>query len=106
MLGGKKGAPTEIWFRDPRTLEDRGRLVGAGDPEKYGWTQGLFTFDSSRFITFDGTGQALIWDVAGRKIDRTIPFGASRAPWHVVLNPDGHTVAAAWAPKADERSAL
>jgi WD40 repeat protein len=102
MLGGKKGAPTEVWFRDARTLEDRGKLIGAGDPEKYGWTQGVFSIDSKQFITFDGTGQALIWDVAGRKIARTIRFGASGTPRHVVLGPDGHTVAAAWAPKAEE----
>jgi WD40 repeat protein len=101
MLGRKKGAPTEIWFRDGRTLEDRGKLIGAGDPERYGWTQGVFSLDSKQFITFDGTGQALVRDVAGRKIDRTVRFGADRVPRHVILSPDGHTVAVAWAPKAE-----
>jgi WD40 repeat protein len=101
MLGRKKGAPTEIWFRDARTLEDRGKLIAAGDPERYGWTRGAFSLDSKQFITFDGTGQALVWDVARRKIDRNIRFGADRTPQHVVLSPDGHTVAVAWAPKAE-----
>jgi WD40 repeat protein len=101
ILGGKKGAPTEIWFRDASTLEDRGKLIGAGDPERYGWTEGVFSLDSKQFITFDGTGQALIWDVAGRKIDRTIRFGPDRTPRHVILSPDGRTVAVAWAPKAE-----
>jgi WD40 repeat protein len=101
MLGRKKGAPTEIWFRDARTLEDRGKLIATGDPDRYGWTCGVFTLDSKQFVTFDGTGQALIWDVARQKIERAVRFGADRTPQHVVLSPDGHTVAVAWAPKAE-----
>src|SRR5262249_34111293 len=41
-LGGKKGAPREVLFRDAKTLEDRGRFAGEANPEGYGWGGGKF----------------------------------------------------------------
>jgi WD40 repeat protein len=101
-LGGKKGAPLEVWFRDARTLEDRGKLIGEGDPQRHGWNPGVFSPDSSRFITFDGKGKALVWNLASRRIDRILQSGADRAPLHLAISPDGKTLAAAWVPEPDE----
>jgi WD40 repeat protein len=101
-LGGKKAAPLEIWFLDARTLEHRGKLVGKGDPERYGWGTGKFTPDSKRFIALDGAGNALVWNVAAGKLERTVPFGGDHAAWMLAISPDGHTAAVGWAPKGDK----
>jgi WD40 repeat protein len=101
-VGGKKGVPLEVWFRDARTLEDRGKLTGEGDPERYGWSSGQFTPDGKRFVTLDGVGNALVWDVAGRRLERTLPLGDARSAWQLAVSPDGKTLAVGWAPKADE----
>jgi WD40 repeat protein len=101
-LGGKeKGAPIEVWFLDARTLEDRGKLVAEGDPERYGWGNGQFTPDGKHYVLLDGVGNALVWDVAGRKLEHTLPLGGGRASWQLAMSPDGQTLAAGWAPKAD-----
>jgi WD40 repeat protein len=101
-LGGKKAAPVEVWLLDARTLENRGKLTGKGDPERYGWGSGRFTPDGKRYVALDGVGNALVWDVAGRKVERTLSLGGGRAAWRVVFSPDSKTLAAAWAPKADD----
>jgi WD40 repeat protein len=100
-LGGKKGAPIEVWFRDASTLADRGKLIAKGDPERYGWASGVFTPDGGRFITLDGAGDALVWDVAGQKLQRTLPTGAGRPGWQLTVNPDGKTLAVPWSPRTD-----
>jgi WD40 repeat protein len=101
-LGGKeKGAPIEVWFLDARTLAERGRLTGKGDPDGYGWGSGGFTPDGKRYVALNGAGEALVWDVAGRKLERTLPLGAGRSGWWVAFSPDGKTLAAAWSPKPD-----
>ncbi len=100
-LGGKKAAPVEVWFLDARTLEPRGKLVGKGDPERYGWGTGKFSPDGKRYVAIDGAGNALVWDVAGGKLERTLPLGGSRPGWWVAISPDGQTLAVAWAPKPD-----
>ena len=102
FLGGKKAAPVEVWFFDARTLEDRGKLVGKGDPERYGWSSGLFTPDSKRFVVLDGAGNALIWNVADRSVERTLAVGGDRAGLQLALSGDGNKLAVLWAPKADE----
>jgi WD40 repeat protein len=103
-LGGKKAAPVEVWFLDGRTLEARGKLIGQGDPERYGWGSGRFAPDGKRYVAVDGAGNALVWDVAGGKVERTLSLGGGRwVLWALplVFSPDGQTLAAAWAPKAD-----
>jgi WD40 repeat protein len=100
-LGGKKAAPVEVWFLDAKTLELRGKMVGQGDPERYGWGGGLFTPDGKRYVALDGVGNALVWDVAGRKLERTLPTGGDQPVWRVAVSPDGRTLAVAWSPKAD-----
>ena len=104
-LGGKKGAPLEIWFLDGKTLEDRGKLVGKGDPDRYGWGYGLFAQGGKLFIALDGLGNVLLWDVAGQKVIRTWPSGSSRLTGRFAISPDGKTLAVGWAPKADEELA-
>jgi WD40 repeat protein len=101
-LGGKKEAPVEVWFRDARTLEDRGKLTGKGDSERYGWGSGVFTPDGKWCVVLDGLGNALVWDVAGRKVERTLPLGGAQDAWQLAISPDGKTLAVGWAPKADE----
>jgi WD40 repeat protein len=100
-LGGKKAAPVEVWFIDARTLEARGKLIGKGDPERYGWGSGTFTPDGRRYVALDGVGNALVWDVAGRRLERTLSTGGHRPAWRLAVSPDGKTLAAGWAPKAD-----
>jgi WD40 repeat protein len=102
-LGGKKGAPVEVWFLDARTLEGRGKLIGKGDPEGYGGSNGmLFTPDGKRFAVLDGAGNVLLWDVVGQRVERTLPSpGASRQGWQLAVSPDSKTLAVGWAPQAD-----
>lgn len=101
-LGGLKGAPIEVWFLDARTLEMRGKLIGKGDPNGQGWGFGRFTSDSKRFIASDEVGNALLWDVAGKKLERTVPLGANRGNWRrLAVSPDSKYLAVAWMPKID-----
>jgi WD40 repeat protein len=103
-VGGKMGAPLEIWFRDAKTLADRGRLTGKGDPERAGWGgPGQFTSDSRCFVSTDLEGNVLVWDVRGQKLERSIPLGGGTSCGRFALNPDGNTVAVAWMPKSDTR---
>jgi WD40 repeat protein len=104
-LGGQKGTPKGIWFLDGKTLENRGKLVGKGDPEMYGWGYGFFAKSGKLFIALDGLGNVLLWDVAGQKVIRTWPSGSSQPTGRVALSPDGKTLAVGWAPKADQELA-
>jgi hypothetical protein len=102
VVGGKKkGEPIEVWFLDARTLEDRGKLIGKGGPERYGWGSGQFTPDGKRYVALDGMGNALVWDVAARKLERTLPLGGGRPGWQLAVSPDSKTLAVGWAPKGD-----
>jgi WD40 repeat protein len=102
-LGGKKGAPTEVWFLDARTLDQRGKCVGKGDPEGYGWSAGVFTPDGKRFVTLDGAGSVLLWDVAGQRVERTLPAGGYPPRSRLAVSPDGKTLAIGWTPKVGEK---
>jgi WD40 repeat protein len=101
-LGGKKGAAGEMWFRDAKTLADRGKFVGEADPERYGLGAGRFTPDGTRYVVLDDT-RLHVWDVAAKKRVRTI--AAVENAWHLTLSPDGKTAAVAWMPKGDNERA-
>src|SRR5262249_35068008 len=101
-LGGKKGAPVEVWFLDAKTLENRDKLIGTGDPDGRGFSTGVFTRDGKRFVILDGIGNILLWNVAGRKLERTLPTGSHRPSWQLTFSPDGRTAAVGWMPKIDK----
>jgi hypothetical protein len=100
-LGGSKGAPMEISFFDAKTLAARGKLLGQGDPKGHGWGGGQFTPDGKRYAAVDGKGNALVWNVAEEKLERTLPVGSHRPAGMLAISPDGRTLAVAWAPKSD-----
>src|SRR5262249_5943917 len=97
----EKGAPIEVWFLDTKTLEDRASLVGKGDPKRSGCGTGLFSPDGKHYVLLDGVGKALLWDVAGRKLERTLSLGGDRGSCRLAISPEGKTLAAGWAPEAD-----
>ncbi len=100
-LGGKKGAPFEVWFLDTKTLEVRGKLIRKGNSEEFWGAVGVFNRDGKRFITFDGSGNALVWNMAAQKVEATRTCGILGFPRRPTLSPDGKTLAVAWMPKAD-----
>jgi WD40 repeat protein len=101
-LGGKKAAPLEVWFLDAKTLEDRGKLLGKADPQGYGWGgQGIFTPDGKYYVGVDGAGDVLLWNVADRRVERSVSLGANQVGWHRAVSPDGQTLAVGWMPKLD-----
>ena len=102
MLGGKTGAPAEVWFRDGTTLADRGKLITRGDPEGHGWGHGLFTPDGKHFVMLDGVANVHVWDVAGQKVERILPTGGDRSGWKLAFSPDGKTLAVGWIPRSAE----
>ena len=96
--GGKKGAPHEVWFRDAKTLGDRGKFVGEADPDRYGWGGGAFTPDGKKYVLLGGR-KAAVWDVAAGKVARTFDTGGGASVSVSAVSPDGKTLALAWAPK-------
>ncbi len=98
-IGGKKGAPREVWFRDAKTLEDRGRFVGEANPDRHGWGGGKFTPDGKKYVIFGLKGEASVWDVAAKKVVRTFEIGADS--WQLAISANSKTLAVAWAPKRD-----
>src|SRR5262249_6952618 len=103
-LGGKKGAPVEVWFLDAKTLKERGKLVGKGDPDDYGWGSGRFAPDGKQFVALEGAGNVLLWNVARRKLVRTLPLGGNsmRVRFPVAFRPDGKSLAVGWMPKSQK----
>jgi WD40 repeat protein len=98
-LGGKKGVPREVWFRDAKTLDDRGKFTGDGEPDRYGWGEGRFTPDGKSYAVLGVPGKVVVWDVAGQKAART--FEIEAFGWFSAVSPDGKTLAVAWMPKLD-----
>ena len=106
-LLGKKGGPLEIWFRDAHTLQDRGKLVSKGDPDRDGFTAaGAFTRDGKLFVVPDFSGNILVWDVIGRRVKATIPTGSDWHAWDPAVSPDGNVVAIGWMPKLNKKLGL
>jgi WD40 repeat protein len=106
FLDGKIGTPLEVRFLDAKSLEERGKLIGKGNPDGYGygWGRGRFTPDGKSFISLDGVGNVLVWDLKERKIKHTLPIGNERAAWTFAISPDSKTAAVPWRPKADEET--
>ena len=100
-LGGKKGATPTTLFVDPETLKDVATLTGEATPDGYGWNGGSFSPDGKVFQTTDGNGSLRLWDVAARKVVRTIRHGDG-SWWRRDFSPDGEWLAVAWMPKWDE----
>ena len=101
-VGGDKGAPLEIFFVEGKTLEIRAKLVAKGNPTSRlvaAWAQ--FTPDGKHFVTADGVGDVLIWDVATRRLERTLSNGGHTVRW-LVVSPDSKTLALVWAPYSDK----
>ena len=98
-LGGKKGAPREVWFRDTKTLADRGRFVTDGDPDRYGWGGGTFTPDGTRYVILGAKDKAAVWNIGAQKVERTLEVPSSA--WMLAVSPDSKTLAVPWAPKSD-----
>lgn len=98
-VGGKKGAPHEVWFRDAKTLEDRGKFVAEGDAERYGWTSGEFSPDGKHCV-LALSNRAVVWDVKSQKVARTVTFEtANHTGSDAVFSPDGRLAAVSWIPK-------
>ena len=89
----------EVWFRDARTLEDRGRFVGTTDPESPGWNHGHFTPDGKHYVILDLSNKVVVWDVAAKKVART--FEVETRGWDLAIAPDSRTLAVAWKPKSE-----
>jgi WD40 repeat protein len=99
-LGGKLGAPAEVWLLDGKTLTDRGKFLGDGEEKSYGWSRGRFSPDSRSFVVLDGLGHAHLWDTTAGKVIRTFDVGAGLAQ-QLAFSPDGATVAVARFPPFD-----
>jgi WD40 repeat protein len=99
-LGGKKGAEPTTLFLDADTLKEVGRWVGTADPDGYGWEDGTFTPDGKRYLIIDGAGTLTVWDVAAKKVARTLAIG--NRSWQHAVSPDGKWLAVGWSPKWDE----
>ena len=89
------------WFLDARTLELRGKLVAAGPSEEWigrSWGM-LFAPDGKRYLAADGLGNVLVWDVGGRRLERTLAVNVEGVDWRfarLAVSPDGTTLAIAW----------
>ena len=95
----RKAAPREVWFRDARRWPNRGRFVGEGDPDDYGWGGGRFTPDGQRYVILGVKGKVVVWDVGGKKVERT--FDLEGNPQALAVSPDGKMLAVPWRPKSE-----
>jgi WD40 repeat protein len=62
---------------------------------------GCFTSDSKRYVSLDGAGNILLWDVAGQRLERTLSVVGSEWWARIAISPDGKTFALGWMPKGD-----
>jgi len=56
------------------------------------------TPDGKRFVTIDGSGNALVWNVADQKIERKLPLGGAKTAWRFAISSDSMKAAVCWAP--------
>jgi WD40 repeat protein len=99
-LGGKKGAPLEVWFLDSKTLKVRGKLLGKGGPNDYWGGYGVFSPDAKRYVALDRAGNVFLWDLSKQKLERTFSIGI-QSGHRLAVSPDGKTLAVGWRPKYD-----
>lgn len=99
-MSGKLGMAPVTLVLDADTLKDVAKLTGEADADTYGYQSGSFTPDGKRFQTTDGKGNVRLWDVATKKVVRTIAHG--ERSWRQAISPDGKWLAIAWMPKWDE----
>jgi WD40 repeat protein len=99
-LTGKKGMKPLTHLFDAETLKDVDVLTGEANPEQYGYQAGTFTPDAKKYVTSDGKGEYRVWDVAAKKVVRTVKLGDWS--WRQQVSPDGKWLAVAWMPNFDE----
>jgi WD40 repeat protein len=97
-LGGKKNAALEFRFLDSETLQERGKLVGSGSPHPYGWGPGKFTPNGKSFAAIDASGDLLLWNLDGNRLERRISLGGAKTAWRLAISPDSKRGAVAWSP--------
>ncbi|MBP3955618.1 sigma-70 family RNA polymerase sigma factor [Gemmata sp. G18] len=95
-LGGKKGENTTTLFLDTESLEETARWTAPANPTGFGYTPGRFTPNGQRFLTIDGENTLHIWDVAAKKVARTVKLDQSG--WRSVVSGDGRWFATTWTP--------
>lgn len=98
--GGTKGKPAAILLLDADTLEETARWTGPANPFGFGHTAGVFTPDGKRFLVVDGDNALNVFDVAAKKVVRTVPLGGSSP--RLVTSGDGRWFATAWTPDRDK----
>jgi WD40 repeat protein len=95
-LGGAKGKQTATLLLDATTLEEVARWTGPAKPIYFGHTDGWFTPDGKRFVAIDGENSLYVFDVAAKKVARTVKLEGT--PIHMKISPDGRWFATHWKP--------
>ena len=95
-LGGKKGEQTTTLFLDAESLEETARWTAPANPTGFGYTPGRFVPNGTRFLAVDGENTLHIWDVAAKKVARTVKLDQSG--WQSVVSGDGRWFATTWTP--------
>jgi WD40 repeat protein len=98
-LGGKLGAPREEWFRDGKSLEDRGRFTAEGDPDRYGWGGGMFISKGTQYFVINSNKKGGVWDLAGKKLVK--PFAFELSHWLMAMSLDEGMLATVSIPKVE-----
>ncbi len=103
-LGQEKDGTTSTVFLDAKTLDETARWTGQANPQQFGTTLGTFTPDSKQFLILDGKNDLQIWDVAAKKVARTIPVSIAGQNWRVAVSADSRWVAYPWMPKYESKN--
>ncbi|HSQ55694.1 MAG TPA: WD40 repeat domain-containing protein, partial [Gemmata sp.] len=97
-LGGKKGGPREVWFRDAKTLEDRGQFLADGSADGIGFGGADFTPDGKYYVILGVKDKIVLWEVSRQKVAREFAIDAN--VWRFAVSRDCHTLAVPWVPRA------